>query len=180
MNPTCGTVQELIFDHTWLRPEERQMLLAHLETCGECRQIHDVVCEFGTLLYENAQAEMPVDMTERVMVSLAEEETLQEMRGLDLGIGIVLCAQVVALIGLRTNVLNRLRDLHTGWRWLLGEVAQPVFSGCWTSLNGTLSTLTGSAQVLRVPELGLPIAVGAILFCLISGGILYGEEKYHG
>lgn len=179
MKASCEAVQELILDHTWLNQEERQMLLAHIETCVDCRQIHEMVCEFGTLLYESAQSEMPGDMTDRVMVALAQE-TPQEARGLNLVIGIVLCAQMAVLVGLKTDVFSGLRSVHMAWRWLIGEVAQPVLSECWGSLNAALSTLSSSAQALRIPELWLPIAVGAILLCLISGGVLYGEEKYHG
>ncbi|MBT3377569.1 MAG: zf-HC2 domain-containing protein [Lentisphaerae bacterium] len=180
MTTTCETVQQMIPDHTWLNREERQMLLAHLEACDSCQQVYETVCEFGALLCEDAQSEMPDDMADRVMVALADESLQEEWSGLSLMIGVVICAQIAVLIGLRTNLLTRLREVHVGWQWLVGDVVQPLFSGCWISVSSALGALSGSAQSLRIPELWLPIAVGALLVCLMSGGVLYGEEKYHG
>jgi len=178
MTTTCEIVQEMVFDHTWLNAEERQMLLAHLERCDDCRRMHDMVCEFGTLLYESAQSDMPTDMADRIMVAVATEAP-EEARGLDLAIVLTLCAQTALLIGLKTDVWSRLRNIRIGWQWLIADVAQPMVAGCWAALSGTLGTVSGTARTLPVSDLWLPVAVGVLLLCVMSGGIIYHEEKYH-
>jgi predicted anti-sigma-YlaC factor YlaD len=70
MKISCTTAEALLAQYEALDAAEREHVAEHIAECSSCRDSMALVQAFGERLHEEAGANMPPDLTERIMGAL--------------------------------------------------------------------------------------------------------------
>jgi len=178
MSRTCQFIRELVLDIDWLDHEDRTVLQDHLSRCPDCSDELDLVQRLGSLLDEDAVAQMPADMTERIMRAVAADRAPVRHPSTGAVFLVVVAVQVLALVWLRGGLTGMIEQFATFARGLSDGFLVPLFAAAADTLTG-LALSAGRSWSLIPSSLWLPAAACMVVLCLCSGGILYSEERNH-
>ncbi|MCK5803117.1 MAG: hypothetical protein KAI66_09805 [Lentisphaeria bacterium] len=156
----CDVYRELIADHEWLDEREQALLEAHAAECDHCLQELEAVQALAQVFREDALAQMPQNLTERIMRSVGSESAdTAASRGHLFSLGIAAAVFVVVAVA---------SLFHPTWTplamdWLSSLVTE------WSSADvfgGVVPDFRGGAFALGIPELA-GVLSAMLLLCSI-------------